>query len=263
MKKLSVMIALFAFAITVTLAQTVQITGTVTNSEDGSTIPGVSVVVQGTTIGVNTNFDGKYEIVVPANATRIEFSYIGMRKQVVEIGGRRVINVSMVAEFMQLDEVVVTAIGIKRDAKALGYGVQEVKSDELTRAANQDVINSLSGKVAGVQVTSSSGSAGASAYVQIRGAASLTGNNQPLWVIDGTPVYSGGGSMGPSGGWNQSSRTIDINPDDISSMTVLKGGAATALYGLQAANGAIIITTKRGHQGKNKITTFMYLCFCV
>lgn len=249
MKKLSVMIALFAFVVTATLAQTVQITGTVTSSEDGSTIPGVTVVVQGTTIGVNSNSNGKYEIVVPASATRLEFSYIGMKKQVVEIGGRRVIDIIMEPELMQLDEVVVTAIGIKRDAKALGYGVQEIQSDELTKAANQDVINSLSGKVAGVQVTSSSGSAGASAYIQIRGSASLTGNNQPLWVIDGTPVYSGGGGMGVSG-WNQSSRTIDINPDDIQSMTVLKGGAATALYGLQAANGAIIITTKRGQAGK-------------
>lgn len=248
MKKLSVMIALFALVVATTLAQTVQITGTVTSSEDGGTIPGVSVVVKGTTIGVTTDFDGKYSIAVPQGSRILEYSYIGMKKQDVEIGGRSVIDVVMEPDLLKLDEVVVTAIGIKREAKALGYGVQNVSSEELTKAANQEVINSLSGRVAGIQVTSSSGSAGASAFIQIRGASSLTRNNQPLWVVDGTPISSGGGSMGVSG-WNQSARTIDINPDDIESMTVLKGGAATALYGLQAANGAIIITTKRGQAG--------------
>ncbi|MEE4116242.1 MAG: SusC/RagA family TonB-linked outer membrane protein [Marinilabiliaceae bacterium] len=249
MKKLSVMFALFAFVVFTTLAQTVQITGTVTSSEDGGTIPGASVVVKGTTIGVTTDFDGKYSINVPEGSEILEFSYVGMRKQEVEIGGRSVVDVVMEPDLLNLDEVVVTAIGIKRETKALGYGVQNVESDELTKAANQEVINSLAGKVAGVQITSTSGSAGASAYIQIRGAASITRNNQPLWIVDGSPIYSGGGGMGVSG-WNQSSRTIDINPDDIESMTVLKGGAATALYGLQAANGAIVITTKRGSASK-------------
>lgn len=249
MKKLTVMFALFALVASVTLAQTVQITGTVTTSEDGGTIPGVSVVVKGTTIGVTSDFDGKYTISVPEGSDALEFSYVGMKKQAVDISGRSVVNVVMEPDLLNLEEVVVTAIGIKRSAKALGYGVQHVDSDELTKAANQEVINSLSGKVAGVQITSTSGSAGASAFIQIRGAASITRNNQPLWIVDGTPIYSGGGGMGVSG-WNQSSRTIDLNPDDIESMTVLKGGAATALYGLQAANGAIVITTKRGKAGK-------------
>ncbi len=249
MKKLTVMFALFALVSFMALAQTVQITGTVTTSEDGGTIPGVSVVVKGTTIGVTTNFDGKYSINVPEGSDDLEFSYVGMKKQAVEIGGRNVVDVVMEPDLLNLDEVVVTAIGIRREAKALGYSVQNVKSEDLTKGANQEVINSLSGKVAGVQITSTSGSAGASAYIQIRGAASITRNNQPLWIVDGTPIYSGGGGMGVSG-FNQSSRTIDINPDDIESMTVLKGGAATALYGLQAANGAIIITTKRGKAGK-------------
>ena len=257
MKKLSVMFALLIFASFVAFGQTVQITGTVTSSEDGGSLPGVQVVVKGTTIGVITGVNGNFTIAAPANATTLVFSYVGMKKQEVQIEGRTTVNVVMELDLLKVDEVVVTAIGIKRETKALGYSMQAVSSEDLTKGANQDVINSLSGKVAGVQITSTSGAAGASAYIQIRGASSLTRSNQPLWVVDGVPVYSGGGGMGVSG-WNQSSRTVDINPEDIESMSVLKGGAATALYGLAAANGVILITTKKGASGRKATVEFSH-----
>ncbi len=146
---------------------------------------------------------------------------------------------------MGLSEVIVTAIGITRETKALGYTVSEVKSDQIAQSNTTDVVNALNSKVAGLRINSSSGAAGASSYITIRGAKSLTGNNQPLFVVDGVPIFSGGGEGGVDG-VAFSNRTIDINPEDIESMTVLKGGAATALYGLKAATGAIIITTKKG-----------------
>jgi TonB-linked SusC/RagA family outer membrane protein len=247
MKKVTVLLALMLLAsFTWLQAQTRQITGTVTTSEDGSALPGVSVAVVGTTIGVITNVDGMYSIPnVPADAQFIEVRFVGYETQRIEIGGKSVVDVVLNPASIALDEVVVTAIGIKRESKALGYAVQTVDTEELTKANNADVINSLAAKTAGVQINSSGGTAGASAYITIRGAASITRDNQPLFVVDGVPIISGGGGGGV-GGVATSGRTIELNPEEIESMTVLKGGAATALYGVQAANGAIIITTKRG-----------------
>ncbi len=241
-------------------AQGVQVTGNVTSAEDGSPLPGVSVVVQGTTIGAVTDFEGNYSITVPEASANLMFSFVGMISQAVPLAGQSVIDVVLEPSSTELDEVVVTALGMTRTEKSLGYNVQSVDAEEISKSNTSDIVNAISGRTAGVTVTSSSGSPGASTYMTIRGAASITGNNQPLFIIDGMPIVTGRGGTATTnrtgttvGGTGNSSRSIDINPEDIASMTVLKGGAATALYGLRAANGAIIITTKSGKRGAQKM----------
>ncbi|MCK4677282.1 MAG: SusC/RagA family TonB-linked outer membrane protein [Bacteroidales bacterium] len=252
MKKLTVLFAFLTFlGFQVLQAQAQEISGTVISSEDELGVPGASVLVKGTTIGTITDIDGNYSLEVPADANILVYSFVGMKSQEISIDGRATIDVVLESDIFGLDEVIVTAVGIRRQEKTLGYGVQSVNAEDLSTSNNSDIVNALSGKTAGVQITSSSGSAGAATYITIRGAASVTGNNQPLFVVDGMPIISGGGSSGV-GGVGTSSRTIDMNPDDIASVTVLKGGAATALYGLRAANGAIIISTKTGKSRKQK-----------
>ncbi|MCX6252725.1 MAG: SusC/RagA family TonB-linked outer membrane protein [Bacteroidetes bacterium] len=238
--------------------QTRVITGTVTSSEDKSPIPGVTVVVKGTTIGTTTNIDGKYVLSVPAKYNVLTFSFVGMKSLEVKLGESPTVDIAMESDIMKMNEVVVTAIGIPRETKALSYSVQNVGGDDIQKSAQSDIINSLQGKVSDVQIINSSGVAGAAAYIQIRGVQSLNGNNMPLFVVDGVPIESGTTSSGTGGGINnvdgvaQGNRAMDINPDDIESVNVLKGGAATALYGLRAASGAIIITTKKGHSTTGK-----------
>jgi len=227
------------------LAQTRVITGAVTSTDDGSSIPGVTILVKGTTIGTTTDLDGKYTLTVPTKYNTLIFSYIGMKTQEITLGESTTIDIAMESDVLNMDEVVVTAIGIPRETKALSYSVQEVSGDDISRSGSVDFINALQGKVSDVQITSSSGAAGASSYITIRGVQSLTQNNQPLFVVDGVPINNSGGVYGVDG-VATSNRAIDINPDDIASINVLKGGAATALYGLRAASGAIVITTKKG-----------------
>ncbi len=257
MKKIMMLLAFIGLVGMQAFAQTT-VTGEVTGP-DGTTIPGVTIRPKGNqSVGTITDIDGKYTLNVPAGFNTLVFSYTGMKHKEMPISGS-VINIAMETDDIGLDEVIVTAVGISRDKKALGYSVQSVSSEELTKSANADVVNSLSAKTAGVQINSSGGTAGASTYITIRGAASLSGNNQPLFVVDGIPISSGeggGGSTYDTEGVGASSRTIDINPDDIETLTVLKGGAATALYGLQAANGAIVITTKKGKAGQKMEVNF-------
>jgi TonB-linked SusC/RagA family outer membrane protein len=251
MKKLSLLIVLFVLGVSALLAQTKVITGTVTSAVEGEgPIPGVTVQVKGTTIGTATDVNGKYSVSVPANATTLIFSYIGMKKQEVEINNRAVIDGVMQADILGLGEVVVTALGISREKKALGYSVSDVKSDEIAYSKNTNVMNSLEGKVAGVRINNSTGAVGASTFIEIRGSSSLTRNNQPLFIIDGVPLISGfvGGDDGVDGVAHKDAN-VDLNPDDIESISVLKGGAATALYGLRASTGAVVITTKKGKAG--------------
>ena len=250
-----------------TMAQTVQITGTITGAEDKQPLTGATVLVKGTTTGVTTDLNGKYSINVPLNGTVLLVSYVGMKSQELVIAGRKTIDAELINESIGLEEVVVTALGITREKKALGYSVQDVKSEDINRTVNENVVNALGGKVSGLQVTSSAGVAGGSSFIAIRGRASLTGNNQPLFVVDGVPIdnsqeYSGNpddGSNNLTNGVAYSNRAIDLNPDDIESISVLKGGAASALYGLRAANGVIVITTKKGNSTgglKNAAITF-------
>jgi len=242
------LVAFLSFIGMQAFAQTT-ITGTVTDS-NGEPVPGATVSAKGfSNVGTITDLNGNYSLSVPADATTLIFSFVGMKKQEVEIGGRTTVNVTLENEDVGIDEVVVTALGVSREKKALGYGVQEVNGSVLENAGTDDVVKALSAKTAGVSVLSSSGSAGAAAYITIRGAASITGNNQPLFIVDGQPISSGGGYSGVAG-VQTSSRSIDLNPADIESVSVLKGGAATALYGVRAANGVIMITTKKGKKNQ-------------
>jgi TonB-linked SusC/RagA family outer membrane protein len=240
-------------------AQTVQITGAVSSAEEGP-LPGVSIVVKGTTVGTTTDGAGKYSLNVPANATTLTFSFMGYKAQDVAIEGRRVIDVILISDAVALQEIVVTALGITREKKALGYAIQEVKGDDLNKAGQTNVLNTLSGKFAGVQITGASGNTGGSAKILIRGVASMTGNNDPLFVVDGTPIdnsnYNTANANVGAGGYDYGNMAQDINPEDIESITVLKGASASALYGTRALNGVILITTKKGSKSKGLGVTF-------
>lgn len=241
-------------------AQNIRVTGKVIDNA-GLPIPGVTVLIEGTTTGVATGNDGTYSIEVPANAV-LDFSVIGMEIQRIPVNNRSVINVTMAESAVIVEEVVVTALGIKKEKKALGYAVQDLKSDEILRNKQTNVINSLAGKVAGVNVTQSSGSAGSGSTIIIRGgnSASESRDNQPLFVIDGI-IYDNStvnsGNSGTDGvtktATSFGNRVMDINPDDIESMSILKGAAASALYGSRAADGVVVITTKKGSEGPVKV----------
>ena len=255
MKKTLMIFVLVLATTALALGQSVQITGIVTSKDDGMTVPGVSVIVKGTTIGALTDANGKYTVLAPQGANTLVFSFIGMKKLEVDIQGRTKIDVVLESELVGLDEVVVTAVGISRERRELGYNVQSVSSDVIADRPNADLVNSLSGRASGIQVISSAGDAGAATYLTIRGAHSITGNNQPLFVVNGMPIISGSEDTGVDG-VTTSSRSIDLNPEDIESISVLKGGAATALYGVRAANGALIITTKSGRNLVNRKVEF-------
>ncbi len=235
------------------LAQGRTVTGKVTSSENGTGIPGVNIVLKGTSTGTITNEAGNYSLEVPVNEGTLVFSYIGFVRQEIPLGSNSVINVQLEVDNQKLDEVVVTAVGIEANKRQLGYSIQDVKAEQLVRARETNIVSALSGKAAGVQVVSSSGSPGASANIRIRGNKSINGDNSPLFVVDGVPIDNSSSGNGTAGVDN-SNRAVDINPNDIESLSILKGPAATALYGIRAANGAVIITTKRGKSGKPVIT---------
>lgn len=227
-------------------AQTKVISGTVTGADDGMAIPGVTVMITGTTIGITTDLDGNFTLSVPVDAKSVSFSFIGMVKQEIEIGNRTIFNVQLEIAATALQEVVVTALGISREKKALGYSVQDVKGEDITKAKETNIINSLQGRISGAQITNTSGAAGASTRIVIRGVSSLGGNNQPLFVIDGIPISNSSFGSTGTGGTDRGSGAADINPDDVETITILKGANASALYGSRASNGVVVITTKKG-----------------
>ena len=239
-----------------TVLQQNSISGTVTD-QSGEPLPGVTVVIKGTTNGTVTNMDGKYSISnIPDGAT-LAFTFVGMLSQEIVVGNQTTINVTMVADAIGLDEVVVTALGITSKKKSLGYSVDNIDGDDIASTNESNVVNSLAGKVAGIKITPASSGMGGSSRLIIRGNASLTGNNQPLYVVDGVPIDNssfGGVSNNNAGPAEQrtdlGSGISDINPNDIESLSVLKGPNAAALYGSRAANGAVIITTKKGSPKK-------------
>ena len=252
--KESMLLFVLLLCCTVAMAQTrVSVIGSVTGN-DGLPLPGVSVVVKGTTRGVSTDFDGKYEIQVAPNEV-LEFSSIGYASQLKKIDAKKgtfTLNIVLKEEAQQLGEVVVTALGIKREQKALSYNVQQVNAEELTKVKDANFINSLTGKVAGVTINRSSSGVGGATKVVMRGAKSIEKSNNALYVVDGVPMLSTTSTQG-SGRFNSQGTTesiADINPDDIESMTVLTGASAAALYGSAAANGAILTTTKKGKEVK-------------
>lgn len=231
------------------MAQTT-VTGRITDAATSDPIVGASVLAKGTTAGVLTDQAGTFSLRVPERAEAIVVSFIGYERQTIPLAGRTTINIALQPADLELEEVVVTAVGISRDKKALGYAVQELDNEEITKSRTTNFVDALSGKVAGVRVSGQSGTPGGGAKILIRGASSLQGTGQPLFVVDGMPIsnsgFNGTRSDIISGGVDAGNRATDINPDDIEDLTVLKGAAATALYGARARDGAIIITTKRG-----------------
>lgn len=257
MKKKLLMLFLGFFILAAqAIAQQITVTGKVTAKEDGLPLPGVTVKIKGSNNFVQTGPDGTYSIRASSENV-LTFNYLGTLPEERTIGASRVIDVELIADAMSLNEVVVTAFGVKQELRSLGFSTQNVKSKEIVDSKQPNLVNALQGKVAGVQITNSSGAAGSSSSIMIRGGSSLSGNNQPLFVVDGIPVDNstqvGQGGLGASTA-PASNRAIDINPEDIESVTVLKGPAAAALYGIRAASGAIVITTKKGSGGSAKIS---------
>jgi TonB-linked SusC/RagA family outer membrane protein len=235
------------------LAQNGNVSGRVTSTDDGSPLPGVNVIVKGTANGTVTDSDGRYTLSVPSTTGTLVFSFIGLTSQEVEMNGRSTIDVIMAEDVTQLGEVVVTAQGNVRETKTIGYSATQIDNKEATQGRTNDLMTSLQGKVAGLTISQNSGSPGASSRVVLRGYSSITGSNQPLYVVDGVPINNNSNVnvFNPvNDNFNNTvdygNRANDIAPDDIESITVLKSAAATALYGSRAANGAIVVTTKRG-----------------
>jgi len=237
------------------MAQDRTVTGRVTDAANNQGLPGVTVLVKGTQIGTATDVSGNYSISAPASGTTLVFSFVGYTTTERVIGNATTINIGLATDARQLGEVVVTALGVEREERALGYSATTVQSEDITRARATNPMNALQGKVAGVNISTSSGAPGASTRVVLRGYSSIGGNNNPLYVVDGVPINNGSTNL--YGGTNVATRTQDfgnrandINPDDIESVTILKGAAATSLYGSRAANGVILITTKKGKTGE-------------
>ena len=213
-------------------------------------IIGASVVEKGTANGTITDLDGNFNLNVKAGATLVG-SYVGYKSEEVK-AGRGPLNITLKEDAKALDEVVVTALGIKRERKALGNGIDEVKGEALTKAKETNLINSMAGRVPGLVVSQTAGGPSGSTRVILRGSTEMTGNNQPLYVVDGVPLDNTNfGSAGTNGGFDLGDGISSINADDVENMSVLKGPAASALYGSRASHGVILITTKRANKEKS------------
>jgi TonB-linked SusC/RagA family outer membrane protein len=248
-KALLFVIALFTMALSFEVsAQQRVITGKVISEEDNQGLPGATVLVKGTTVGTTTDLDGNYSINVPAGSNVLIFSFVGLKTKEESIGNRSVINLTLNIDASQLSEVVVTSLGIEREKKALGYAVSTVGEELIANRPEADVSRVLQGKVAGVNITATNGMSGSGTNIIIRGYSSATGSNQPLFVVDGVPFSSGTNATNgfTTGGATTSSRFLDIDPNNIENVSVLKGLSATVLYGDQGRNGVILITTKSG-----------------
>ncbi len=222
--------------------------GTVVDAQTGESLPGVNIILEGTSTGTTTDLDGNFELGVPNLQETLVFTFIGYTTQTIPIEGRTEINIELMSAVAGLDDVVVTAFGIARERASLGYSVTEIGGDGLTQARDINVASSLTGRIAGVNASGMGTGPGASSRVIIRGAGSIDGDNQPLYVVNGMPITNDARTIGTTGGSrvDRGDGISNINPDDIESISVLKGGAAAALYGSDAANGVILITTKQG-----------------
>ncbi|MEP1097261.1 MAG: SusC/RagA family TonB-linked outer membrane protein [Cyclobacteriaceae bacterium] len=264
MRKILLLSTLFFFAVASVMAQRT-VSGKVTD-DTGEGLPGVNVVIKGTTNGTTTDLDGNFSLSVDQGATLV-FSSVGFAEQEVSVGSRTVIDITLGSDVTELSEVVVTALGVERSEKALGYAVQEVQSDALVKSGAVNATDALVGKAAGIQITRSSGSAGGGSRILLRGVTSLIGNNQPIIVIDGVRTNNqtlaterasgtGAASAGSTAGVAASNRLQDLNVNDIENISVLKGAAATALYGTAGSTGVIVITTKKGKKGSGLAVNF-------
>ncbi|NIU78545.1 MAG: SusC/RagA family TonB-linked outer membrane protein, partial [Gammaproteobacteria bacterium] len=236
-------------------AQEARVTGQVTAEDSGQPLAGVQIVVKGTTVGTLTDGNGNYALRIPAGSDVLVYSYLGYRTVEQEIEGP-VMNVSLSREAIGIEGITVTALGIQREKRSLGYSVQDVSGDQISEVPKVNVVDALQGNVAGVKITDSNNPGGTSRIV-IRGASSITGNNQPLFIVDGIPIDNSADGTGKPGqdrnqgygGYDYGNAAEDIDPNNIESISVLKGPNAAALYGSRAANGAVVITTKKGHVG--------------
>ena len=256
MRRVICMLVLFGLLGVQALFAQKEVSGTIISEEDGLPLPGVSVIVKGTTIGTITDWDGAYKLSVPEETEFLQFSFVGMQTQDIAIGENTVIDLTMVTDAVGIDEVVVTALGIKRAEKNLGYSATQVNSEDIIKGGDKSAITSLQGKVAGANITSASGDPSASTRIILRGFTSFLKSNQPLYIVDGVPVNnSQSGNTNLDGGYDFGNAVNDINPNDIESISVLKGAGATALYGSRAANGVILITTKSGKESERPRVT--------
>ena len=258
MKQILTFLVCLTLAVGVARAQDNTVRGIITG-EGGTPLPGVNVIVEGTSVGTTSSIDGNYQISVPPDAEALIFSYIGYNSVQEQIGNRSVIDVTLAEDVTQLGEVVVSALGFEQNNDELGSTSSVVEADDVVRSGETGVINGLAGKAASVRIARSNGDPGAGSTIQIRGPNTITGSSDPLIIVDGVPisnstVYGGGNGGNESGGVSQQSRLNDINPNDIESIQVLKGASAASLWGSRAANGVIVITTKQGQAGKPKIT---------
>jgi len=253
MKKIALLLAFFAIGLNVLLAQTKEITGIVTSTEDGGTMPGVSISVKGTSLGTITDMNGRFVLKVPADAKTLLFSFVGMASQEVVIGNQSVINIQLKAEDISVDEVVVVGYGVQKKREVTG-AISQVKGDAIANLATPSFESQLAGRSAGVQITAANGVLGEAPRIRIRGVGSISQGTYPLVVVDGMPVFTG-----DVGGYASTNAMGDINPADIESVEILKDGSATAIYGSRAANGVILITTKKGSKGKFSVTYNNYL----
>ena len=240
---------LLAFVVQLTFAQGKTISGTISDAS-GLPLPGATVIVKGTASGTSTDFDGKYTIKANQGATLV-FSFVGYTTKEIKVGASNTINVQLSEDAQALEEVVVTALGIKREKASIGSAVTTVSSEQLNEGSQANIADAIKGKVAGVVISNSSTDPGASSGMIIRGFSSLGGSNQPLYIVDGVPISDGSNfSSSLNGGYDFGRGSGDINPDNIESISVLKGASSTALYGSRAANGVVIITTKKGKSSK-------------
>jgi TonB-linked SusC/RagA family outer membrane protein len=254
MKKFLLLCSAVVFALSSAWAQERTVSGKVTSTEDGSALPGVNVVIKGTTTGTVTDADGNYRLSVPPDGGALVFSFIGLQSAEIAIGDRSVVDVSLSLDVLQLSEVVVTAQGIARDKKALGYAVSSVGEGQIASRPQNDLGRILQGKIPGVNITPTGGTSGTATNIQIRGYSSVSGNTQPLFVVDGVPFNSStnsGSGFTTGGAATATSRFLDLDPNNIETINVLKGLAATVTYGDQGRNGVVVVTTKSG-RGKNR-----------
>lgn len=259
MRFLTLFITLCVFSVGSALGQVKQVTGVVTSADDKQPIPGASVYIkESPTIGASTDINGKFILKnIPSNAKTLVFRFVGYTT--LELAIKPELNATLQPETQKISEVIVTALGISKEKKALAYAVQDVKSDELTKGANTNLASALQGKVSGVEITPSSGMPGASSKLTIRGSRSFSGDNSPLYIVDGMPIASSSdvNTEASVTGTDFANRSVDLDPNDIESVNILKGQAASALYGMRASNGVILITTKSGKgvaKGKPTIT---------
>ena len=243
-------------------AQQLTVSGKVTDNS-GEALAGATVALKGTSVGAVSSIDGSYAILVPNREAVLVFSYVGYKPQEITVGSQTVINVELLSN-AELEEVVVTGLGITKEARAVGYAVSTVKAVELTKVGTPNFATALYGKAAGVRINAAPGGQTSSVSMTVRGLASMYGNTQPLLVMDGVPIRNGNANIGkdrdpsrPSLDWRgtkiEGNGIVDINPEDVESISILKGAAASALYGFEAANGVILVTTKKGSQAGIKV----------